>query len=72
MKIHELIDSMPPVQRGQSLTESVTPPAGKAGREILMEALSNPPKPSAELLPRKRRLKEFLALSKTVQSHPTI
>jgi hypothetical protein len=40
MKIHELIDSLPPVQRGPSLTESKARPAGGAGQAILAEALS--------------------------------
>ena len=63
MKVHELIGSMPREQRGPSLTESKTVPAGAAGRAILVEALSKPYQPSAEPQAPKMRLKEFLLRS---------
>ena len=62
MKIHEIIGSAQPVQRGKSLTESRAVPAGEAGRAILAEALSKPHQPSTDPQAPKMRLKEFLLL----------
>ena len=68
MKIHEIIGSAQPVQRGKSLTESKDVPAGEAGRAILAEALSKPHQTSGEPQVPKMRLKEFLLLQATVQA----
>ncbi len=63
MKIHEIIGSAQPVQRGPSLTESKDVPAGEAGRAILAEALSKPHQASGEPQAPKMRLKEFLLVA---------
>lgn len=67
MKIHEIIDSIPPAQRGPSLTESKAEPAGEAGKAILLDAASRTHSQARDSTRPKTRLREFLRLQASRQ-----